>query len=231
MCLDDVEFPIHGAVFQHADADDLASRGHGRHRNHADQTGQHHAPETTANRHALLDPPGRTNRRALARARTSTPVSLACWHGSCDAIVTPVHPSLARVTSRLSAKSFAWWLTARHERHGDGVFASPAYVSSSTMLPPASRLARAPGGTTQVASYSSTMQRPGARRHRDRARRRTGVSSQPVSGRNRPGAAAGRPLGPARPTRSGTPGPRAGRGRRPGWSTISTGSSGPARWP
>ena len=29
MCLDDVEFPIHGAGFQHADADDLASRGHG----------------------------------------------------------------------------------------------------------------------------------------------------------------------------------------------------------
>ena len=61
--------------------------------------------------------------------------------------------------------------------------------SSITMLPPASSSARAPGGTTQVASYSSTISGPLARRARS-ARRRTGVSSQPSSRRNRRGAAA-----------------------------------------
>ena len=36
----------------------------------------------------------------------------------------------------------------------------PLKKSSMTILPPASSSARAPGGTTQVASYSSTMRGP-----------------------------------------------------------------------
>jgi hypothetical protein len=52
--------------------------------------------------------------------------------------------------------------------------------NAMTMLPAASFSARAPGGTTQVASYSSTISGP-ARLEVRSARLKTGVSSQPCS--------------------------------------------------
>ncbi len=55
------------------------------------------------------------------------------------------------------------------------------HYSVIRMLPMASSEARAPGGTTQVASYSSTMQGPWRGVARS-ARVSTGVSSQPASG-------------------------------------------------
>ncbi len=101
-----------------------------------------------------------------------------------------------------------------------------------TMLPCASMLARAPGGITHVASYSSTIAGPSRGAARS-GRSMIGVSRQPRSGpkytRRVPPA---RP-GPLRSTRnasgtrgrSGIPRPTTRR------LTISTGSSSPARWP
>src|SRR5262245_34619598 len=123
--------------------------------------------------------------------------------------------------------------------HGLHQITAPSGASSMTMLPCPSSVARAPGGTTHVASYSSTMHGPGrpelfagAARAKS-PRSMIGVSRQPRSGpkytRRDPPA---RP-GPKRSTRSlsgtrgrsGMPGPTTRR------LTISTGSSGPARCP
>src|SRR5580704_7936331 len=54
------------------------------------------------------------------------------------------------------------------------------YASVITILPPASRLAVASGGTTQVASYSSTISGP-LRPVTRSERRRIGVSIQPAA--------------------------------------------------
>src|SRR5262249_31676250 len=55
------------------------------------------------------------------------------------------------------------------------------HVSSTTIFPPASSSARAPGGTRQVASYSSMMSGPTRALPRSE-RRSTGVSIHPWSG-------------------------------------------------
>src|SRR5262249_10613406 len=98
--------------------------------------------------------------------------------------------------------------------------------SSMVMLPDPSRAARAPGGTTQVASYSSTMQGP-TRGVLKSGRSRIGVSRQPNVVPKYTRRVGGFPP-PGRSMRidSGT----RGRSERP-WATtrrltISTGSSG-----
>jgi hypothetical protein len=102
--------------------------------------------------------------------------------------------------------------------------------STITMLPAESSSACAPGGTTQVESYSSTMSGP-LRPAAESARASTGVSSQPCSAEVGLRGGLRAPLGPARFHTLGTPPPS----RRPeptSWiATSSTGSSGPARWP
>lgn len=68
-----------------------------------------------------------------------------------------------------------------YERDPEDNYEYHLYPSSMTMLPPASSAARASGGTTQVASYSSMISGPSLAPARSE-RRRTRVSTQPRSG-------------------------------------------------
>src|SRR5262249_53032994 len=119
--------------------------------------------------------------------------------------------------------------------HGFRHTTPPSGDSSMTMLPWASSAARAPGGTTQVASYSSTIHGPSlsvARLARS-GRSMIGVSRHPSSGPKYTRRAPPARPGPERSTRSasGTRG-RSGMPRPTTRKlTISTGSSGPARCP
>ena len=102
-------------------------------------------------------------------------------------------------------------------------------TSSITIFPAASSSARAPGGTRQVASYSSTMSGPGAAAAQIAARddRRFAASH---ARRNRPDAAlASCPRRPTPLLRHACS--RAGLNPTSWIATSSTGSSGPARWP
>jgi DNA-binding transcriptional LysR family regulator len=94
-------------------------------------------------------------------------------------LLTPV-AFIAQRSSMMNPNVALLWRSIREAmRLDDQPVVDGDFIASRsiTILPPASKAARAPGGTTQVASYSSTMSGPVRARTRSE-RRITGVSSQ-----------------------------------------------------